>query len=68
MSASFAMSIIRFVPGDFQMDLSRNYTFISRLVWLLASPVGGARSLAEVERAVHFHKSSCYVGAKGTDT
>ena len=37
-------------------------TQVSRLFWLLASPVGRARTLAEVQRAVDLQESSIEVG------
>lgn len=39
-------------------------TQVSRLFWLLASPVGRARTLAEVQRAVDLQESSCMVGTE----
>ncbi len=41
-----------------------NDTQVSRLFWLLASPVGRARSIAEVQQAVDLHESSLNVGTE----
>lgn len=41
-----------------------NDTQVSRLFWLLASPVGRARTLAEVQRAVDLQESSLEVGTE----
>jgi hypothetical protein len=42
-------------------------TQLSRLFWLLASPVGRANSLAEVQRAVDFQESSEEVGTEDAE-
>ena len=44
-----------------------NDTQISRLFWLLASPVGRARTLAEVQRAVDLQESSREVGTEESE-
>jgi hypothetical protein len=44
-----------------------NDTQVSRLFWLLASPVGRSRSLAEVQRAVDLHESSLNVGTEDAE-
>jgi hypothetical protein len=42
-------------------------TQVSRLFWLLASPVGRARTLAEVQRAVDLQESSREVGTEESE-
>ncbi len=41
-----------------------NDTQISRLFWLLASPVGRARTLVEVQQAVDLQESSRVIGTE----